>query len=69
MNITLFFWMKPFNDNNGCELLLPKMIGYGGNIVMILPNRTTAFRFADNHRYAARDLALAAHDVRPLCLY
>ncbi|PPR22493.1 MAG: hypothetical protein CFH39_01204 [Alphaproteobacteria bacterium MarineAlpha10_Bin2] len=65
----LSFWMKPFNDNNGCELWLPKMIGYGGNIVMILPNRTTAFRFADNHRYAARDLALAAHDVRPLCPY
>ena len=65
----LSFWMKPFNDNKGCELWLPKMMGYGGNIVMILPNRTTAFRFADNHQYAARDLALAAHDVRPLCPY
>jgi CubicO group peptidase (beta-lactamase class C family) len=63
----LSFWMKPFNDNHGCEIWLPKMMGYGGHIVMILPNRTTAFRFADNHHYQARDLALAAHDVRPLC--
>ena len=63
----LSFWMKPFSDNHGCETLLPQMMGYGGHIVMILPNRTTAFRFADNHHYQARDLALAAHDVRPLC--
>ncbi len=63
----LSFWMKPFNDNHGCETWLPKMMGYGGHIVMILPNRTTAFRFADNHQYLARDLALAAHDVRSLC--
>ncbi|MDA0229327.1 MAG: serine hydrolase [Proteobacteria bacterium] len=63
----LSFWMKPFNDNHGCETWLPKMMGYGGHIVMILPNRTTAFRFADNHHYQARDLALAAHSVRPLC--
>ena len=59
--------MKPFRDNRGCETWLAKMMGYGGHIVMILPNRTTAFRIADNHRYGARDLALAAHDVRPLC--
>ena len=63
----LSFWMKPFSDNHGCETWLPKMMGYGGHIVMILPNRTTAFRFADNDDYQARDLALAAHDVRPLC--
>ena len=63
----LSFWMKSFSDNHDCETWLPKMMGYGGHIVMILPNRTTAFRFADNHHYRARDLALAAHDVRPLC--
>ena len=63
----LSFWMQPFDDNHGCKTWLPKMMGYGGHIVMILPNRTTAFRFADNHQYQAGDLALAAHDVRPLC--
>ena len=63
----LSLWMKPFRDNRGCKKWLAKMMGYGGHIVMILPNRTTAFRIADNHRYNARDLALAAHDVRPLC--
>ncbi len=63
----LSFWMKPFNDNKGCKTWLAKMVGYGGNIVMILPNRVTAFRFADNHQYGAGDLALAAHDIRPLC--
>ncbi len=63
----LSFWMKPFNDHQGCKTWLPKMVGYGGNIVMILPNRVTAFRFADNHQYSARDLALAAHEIRPLC--
>ncbi len=63
----LSFWMKPFNDYKGCQTWLPKMVGYGGNIVMILPNRVTAFRFADNNQYSARDLAMAAHEVRPLC--
>ena len=63
----LSFWMKPFNDNRGCEAWLAKMVGYGGNIVMILPNGVTAFRFADNHRYDAHDLAVAAHEIRPLC--
>lgn len=61
------FWMKPFSDAQGCATWLPKMMGYGGHIVMILPNRTTAFRFADDHQYGADDLAYAAHDVRPLC--
>ena len=63
----LSFWMKPFNDNRGCETWLPKMVGYGGNIVMILPNGVTAFRFADNHQYGVHDLTVAAHEVRPLC--
>ena len=62
----LSFWMKPFDSKSGCTVWLPKMMGYGGNIVMLLPNRTTAFRFADNHQYGATDLALAAEDVRPL---
>ena len=63
----LSFGMKPFNDYQGCETWMPKMLGLGGNLVLLLPNGITAFRFADNNQYDALDLAMAAHDVRPLC--
>ncbi len=39
-------WHMPYVSKCGECLLLPTMLGYGGQIIQILPNGMTAFRFA-----------------------
>ena len=41
------------------------MMGFGGNIVMLLPNGISAFRFADGHHYDVDSMVLAGEAVRP----
>ncbi len=38
-------WHMPYVSKRGEKLLLPTMLGYGGQIIQILPNGMTAFRF------------------------
>jgi hypothetical protein len=65
----LSFWLKPspwWLRNSGCKIWIPMMSGYGGNVVMLLPNGTTAFSLADNWNWD-EGLIRAAHDVSRLC--
>jgi len=75
----LGFWLNPtpwwfkWTDRHSnwirtnCEVWLPHAAGfYGATAIHILPNGTTAFRFADDFSWDD-NLAKAAHDVRPLC--
>jgi hypothetical protein len=39
------FWVAPFRAGN-CEVRYPRMIGWGGNIVALLPNGMTGIRLA-----------------------
>jgi len=43
----LSFWSVPYRTANGCVFQLPYMSGFGGNLVMLLPNGVSAFRLAD----------------------
>jgi hypothetical protein len=39
------FWMAPYREG-GCQIYYPRMIGWGGNIVALLPNGMTGIRLA-----------------------
>ena len=50
-----------------CTVQVPRMDGWGGNLIELLPNGMTAFYLSDDFVYAYRDLADAAHEVESLC--
>ena len=61
----LSFWSVPYRSATGCLFQIPYMMGFGGNIVMLLPNGISAFRFADGHHYDVDTMVLAGEAVRP----
>lgn len=61
------FWSSPYSDNAGCEEQVPYMSGYGGNIVAILPNNISLYRFADANSYSPFDMIQASVNERPVC--
>lgn len=63
----LSFWSMPYRTSTGCFLQIPYMAGYGGNLVALMPNGVSAFRFADAMIYDVQALILSAEAVRPLC--
>jgi len=63
----LSFWSLPYRTALGCSVHVPYMLGYGGNIVVLLPNGVSAFRFADGHTYDPETMILAGEAIRPLC--
>ena len=50
-----------------CSVVVPNMVGYGGNIVQLYPNGVSAFYLTDGERWRVSELAKAAHQIRPLC--
>ena len=44
----LAFWHYPYVARNGQTYYIPAMRGYGGNIVLLLPNGMSAFRIAND---------------------
>lgn len=63
----LSFWSTPYIARGGCALQLPYMAGYGGNIVLLLPNGVTAIRFTDSFNGEQAQMIHAASALRPLC--
>jgi hypothetical protein len=61
----LSFWFVPYRTATGCFFQIPYMMGFGGNIVLLLPNGISAFRFADGHHYDVDTMVLAGEAVRP----
>jgi hypothetical protein len=64
------FWHYPYRDSNGRLWILPKMSGYGGNMVLLLPNGMTALRFAHDpgeadEKYDVLAYARIADAIRP----
>jgi Beta-lactamase len=65
----LSFWSVPYRTPAGCLLQIPYMLGYGGNVVMLLPNGVSAFRFADGFHFDLESMVLAGEAIRPFpCL-
>jgi hypothetical protein len=63
----LSFWSLPYRTALGYSVHVPYMLGYGGNVVVLLPNGVSAFRFADGHAYDPETMILAGEAIRPLC--
>jgi hypothetical protein len=66
------FWFMPFNADGGCARLVPEMIGYGGNIVLLLPNDMIAIRLSDGKddsggNTKGESMAEVAHGIRSFC--
>lgn len=59
------FWSVPYRTSNGCFFQLPYMAGYGGNLVVLLPNGVSAFRFADGFNFDLESMVLAGEAIRP----
>ena len=63
----LSFWSVPYRTAAGCNVRIPFMAGYGGNVVMLLPNGISAFRFSDGGNLDVDSMVLAGEALRPLC--
>jgi Beta-lactamase len=63
----LSFWSVPYRTSDGCFFQIPYMSGYGGNLVVLLPNGISAFRFADGFNFDVESMVLAGEAVRPFC--
>jgi hypothetical protein len=61
----LSFWSVPYRTATGCFFQIPSMMGFGGNVVVLLPNGISAFRFADGHHYDVDTMVLAGEAIRP----
>ena len=59
-------WHLRLNTGD-CHATVASMIGYGGNVVQLLPNGMASFYFEDGNSSSLTELARAAHSVRPLC--
>ena len=61
----LSFWSVPYRTATGCAFQIPYMLGYGGNLVVLLPNGVSAFRFADGFHFDLESMVLAGEAIRP----
>jgi hypothetical protein len=61
----LSFWSVPYRTATGCVFQIPYMMGHGGNLVVLLPNGVSAFRFADGFHFDLESMVLAGETIRP----
>ena len=61
------FWSIPYRAAAGCTVRVPFALGYGGNVVMLLPNGISTFRFSDGGNLDVDSMVLAGDALRPLC--
>jgi hypothetical protein len=63
----LSFWSVAYRAAAGCAFQIPYMAGFGGNLVALLPNRVSVFRFADGGQFDLDAMILAGESLRPFC--
>jgi CubicO group peptidase (beta-lactamase class C family) len=44
------FWSVFFDSEEGCQLYIPQMLGWGGNIVSLMPGGVTGIRLAKSRQ-------------------
>jgi hypothetical protein len=59
------FWSVPYRTAHGCFFQIPTMGGFGGNLVVLLPNGISAFRIADGNNQDVEAMVLAGEAIRP----
>lgn len=67
MRYHLSFWSVPYRTSTGCFVQIPYMSGFGGNLVALLPNGVSIFRFADGGNFDLDTMILAGETLRPFC--
>jgi hypothetical protein len=64
----LSFWSWATQEGDGgCIARTPFMMGFGGNLVAVLANGATAFRFVDAMAYSPWNIVETARVFGPLC--
>lgn len=63
----LSFWSVPYRTATGCFFQIPYMSGFGGNIIALLPNGISVFRFADAYNFDVDSMIVAGESLRPFC--
>ena len=68
----LSFWYMPYIAEAGCYVSIPEMMGYGGNLVTLMPNGMVGIRLADanegaSQQYDAENMAALADSLRSFC--
>ena len=63
-------WHVPYRARSGELFWLPTMLGYGGQVIQLMPNGVTAFRFAyddtnGDQRFDTAKLARIADAIQP----
>jgi Beta-lactamase len=61
----LSFWSVPYRTATGCVFQIPFASGRGGNVMVLLPNGITAFRFADGGHFDVSAMVLAGEAIYP----
>lgn len=67
------FWVAPYRSKAGCKIDYPRMIGWGGNIVALLPNGMTGIRLAKSDESSSHvevdtvGMATVADRLRSVC--
>jgi hypothetical protein len=61
----LSFWSVPYRTASGCVFHIPYMSGWGGNVVVLLPNGLSAFRIADGNHDDVDTMVLAGEAIQP----
>lgn len=63
------FWGVELSDHLQCksETWTPYMSGYGGNYVVLFPNRTVYYHFSDSNQFRFRDIAVESNKIQNFC--
>jgi CubicO group peptidase (beta-lactamase class C family) len=59
------FWALPYRTTGDDLMMVPYMTGYGGNLVVVMPNGITAFRLMDAFNYDVESLTRVGEALRP----
>ncbi len=54
------FWLATYTSANGCRIFYPRMVGWGGNLVALMPGGLTGVRLAKGDE--SKDAAIADTD-------
>lgn len=67
------FWIAPYHANGGCQIYYPRMLGWGGNLIALLPQGITGIRLAKSAETRSHvevdtaGMAEVADRLAPMC--
>ncbi|MFT5139816.1 MAG: CubicO group peptidase (beta-lactamase class C family) [Lysobacterales bacterium] len=61
----LSFWHERFVSDSGKVYSAPKMVGWGGSIVQLMPNGLVGFRFGNGGNVEVEQMMLIANSIKP----